>query len=250
MLAFMMLLAPVPARADITTGLVGWWKFDGGTSGSIANNTTVGFEDSSGQGNNGTAKNANGTGMAWAQGKISGAVSFDGVDDYVDAGNPTSLQMTDTFSVSAWVKQVAVSTNSSPVGKVTVSSAGWMFYQTGAQTVRFYVYNYANSRANSGQLLPLNEWVHVVGVSTPTITCIYLNGVQHCENKGAGAYVESANSLKIGNGYNPFLGSVDDVRVYNRALTQADVTELYNYTGPPEVIKAHIVRAHIVHAHF
>ncbi|MBU4346419.1 MAG: hypothetical protein KKH29_03715, partial [Candidatus Omnitrophica bacterium] len=90
-------LSPVTSVADYQvkvtnpiydeTGLVGSWHFDGGTTGAIANATTAGLQDTSGNSNNGTASNVNGTGMAWTTGKADGAVSFDGVDDYVNVGN-------------------------------------------------------------------------------------------------------------------------------------------------------------------
>jgi len=94
--------------ANFQRGLAGYWKMDGGVSGAIANNQTAGLGDSSGNNNNGTAGNLNGTGMAWAAGKASGAVNFDGTDDYVNAGNGASLNLI-SFTAEAWVKTVVSS---------------------------------------------------------------------------------------------------------------------------------------------
>src|SRR3989344_1729262 len=83
---------------------VAYWALNGGTSGSIANNTTSGLEDASGNSNHGTAQNINGSGMAWAAGKSGGAVSFDGVDDYVDVPNSPNLNITNAITIEAEVK--------------------------------------------------------------------------------------------------------------------------------------------------
>ena len=72
----------------LMNGLIGWWKFDE-TNGTLA-------YDSSGNGNDGNLTG----GPTWATGKIGGALSFDGVDDYVVTDVTTGLD----FSVSTWVK--------------------------------------------------------------------------------------------------------------------------------------------------
>ena len=89
-LALPLFLSPQPARADTATGLISNWKLDESSGASAA--------DSAGT-NTGTLTN----GPAWTTGKIGGALSFDSVDDYIDLGNPTSLQLTGAMTVSTWV---------------------------------------------------------------------------------------------------------------------------------------------------
>lgn len=87
------MLLPRLASADITTGLVGRWALDA-TSGTTA-------IDSSGFNNNGTLVN----GPAWnSGGKLGGALSFDGVNDYVTLGNPTSLIPGSTITLAGWMR--------------------------------------------------------------------------------------------------------------------------------------------------
>jgi len=71
-------------------GLVGYWNFDQG-SGTTAS-------DSSGYNNHGTIY-----GASWTSGKVGGALSFDGLDDYVDCGNSETLDPTQEATVEAWV---------------------------------------------------------------------------------------------------------------------------------------------------
>src|SRR3990167_283101 len=75
-----------------TSGLVGYWNFDEGSGATVA--------DSSGNGNTGTLTN----GPTWTTGKIGQALSFDGSNDYVDAGTGSSLNLASSLTVSAWIK--------------------------------------------------------------------------------------------------------------------------------------------------
>src|SRR5438128_9156769 len=75
-----------------TQGLVGYWKFDESTG-----TTAI---DSSGLGNNGTLTN----GPTWTAGKVNGALSFDGTNDYVELPNEASFNFTNNFAVSVWMK--------------------------------------------------------------------------------------------------------------------------------------------------
>lgn len=85
------------------TGLIGSWHLDYATTGNLINGSTTGLGDSSGNNSNGTASN-NGSGMTWTTGKFDGAVSFDGVDDYI----PVDLaQNPSVFAISFWAKDPA-----------------------------------------------------------------------------------------------------------------------------------------------
>jgi len=222
-------------KAPNNLGLVGYWSMDEG-SGTIAG-------DHSGNNNRGTLSGT--TKPTWVSGKHEKALSFDGSTSYVDAGDISVNS--DTFTVSAWIKQKVSTPNAVPVGKVSAGAAGWMFYQDSVSNgnLFFFVYNYADDAVSSSQKLPLNEWTHVVGVSDSTNTCIYINGVLNdCDVKGAGAYVESATSLRMGRYGNEtqyFNGSLDDVRIYNRALSATEVYNLYK-SGSQVVNKIEPVR--------
>ncbi|MDO8604836.1 MAG: LamG domain-containing protein [bacterium] len=217
-------VSPSQGSGSLTQGLVSYWTFDGKD---MANGVA---RDVSGNGNNGNLISI-ATSTFYKAGKIGQGANFDGVDDFVNAGNSASVNLSDTFSVSAWIKQTATANASVPVGKVTGGSAGWMIYQLFAAEINFFVYNYAIDNANAGVSFRLNQWDHVVGVSNPTQTCIYVNGaLKNCANKGAGAYVESASALQFDSYFTThnFKGSIDDVRIYNRALSAGEIRQLYN----------------------
>jgi len=181
----------------LTSGLVGYWTMDG----SKVNWATGAVTDSSGNGNTGYVTNM-ATSTAAAAGKIGQALSFDGVDDYVDRGTgPTSAN---TFSF-------------------------WVYPQT---TTGYFV-NITDTTvyiwANAGT-------VTATGFSgTPTI---YVNGqVSSIISAGQWQYItvtttvaENASNLDIGRTQdaNYFNGKIDEVRVYNRALSPDEIQKLYN----------------------
>ena len=217
---------------DISTGLVGHWKFDE-TSGTTA-------ADSSGSNNTGTLTN----GPAWTTGKIGGTVSFDGVDDYINIGNPVSLQLTGSMTISAWINGDIFGTNDIISKKGGSTDRGWEFL------VDFSPKKFAIAIADINNIVidrrsnttPLaGQWYHVTGVYNAAAQSLdmYVNGA--LDNGTLTGTVPSSqrNSTRdvtIGRrpgAANRWDGLMDDVRVYNRALTAADIQALYNYTGGP-----------------
>jgi hypothetical protein len=224
-------LISVPVYADISTGLVGWWKFDGGISGSITNGTTTGLTDSSGQGDNGTANNANGTGMAWIQGKIQGAVSFDGVDDYVLTGSVLIDQ--DTVTMCAWVNPTATT-----LGSVILSTGSTrLFMANNGSPIWGVTSDNWNTVAKTTATISTGVWQHICGVRNSDGTAtLYVNGViSGAANQSSGTPGTGGHNMQIGrnpiSGYYPLNGSIDDVRIYNRALSAADIAQLYSYNA-------------------
>ena len=221
------------ARADITTGLVGYWKFDEG-SGTTAT-------DSSGNNNIGTLTN----GPTWTTGKIGEALSFDGVNDYVNAGKNTSINNLGPLTYSAWVYPKASSkfqilnkryrslyldsTYGNPLGLV-------FFVSTNNQNMIPYC---------TARPIQLNAWTHVAVVwngviGASTTGKFYVNGVS-CNfsgNLGVGTTYsdvsmdQAIGASNDGGSFSEFFnGNIDEVRIYNRALSTGEITELYNYTG-------------------
>jgi hypothetical protein len=201
---------PTTQAAIITpheAGLVGWWRFDEGT-GIIAS-------DSSGNGNTGTLY-----GGTWVDGKYSKAISLDGASNYVDLGNPSALQLTNNFAISAWVNPSSfnayagiVTTNSGNGPALSVHSDGHLIFSI------FGVNNYHFT----GQLTT-GTYNHVVVVVSGGIAKLYLNGVYH-DQVSIGSIGSFSNWLVGGKlpRFNYFNGIIDDVRVYNRTLSAAEI---------------------------
>ncbi|MDP2668785.1 MAG: LamG domain-containing protein [bacterium] len=227
-------------------GLIGWWKLDGASSGSIANNTTVGFEDASGSGNNGIAKN-NGTGMAWTAGKIGlGAVDFDGVDDYASTTNLAGITNTTPFSVSFWRN----STDDSVRGCMVCTARSdspydgvWVQMETN-HSITFAIDGTPGTKSRnirSTATPGLNTWHHIVATYDGSDTIgglkLYVNGVSGYTTVGdTGSGTITNRSWRIGAAQDPignyFKGKIDEVRIYNRALSAAEISQLYNYGLP------------------
>ncbi len=206
-----------------TSGLLGWWKMNDG-SGTQA-------VDSSGGGHTCTLYNT----PTWTTGKLDGGLGLDSASqEYGDCGSTLTSSLTDAITVSAWVKRGA--TANGPVFIVdsennTVYDFG--LYVVGAtKTYAFYVVNAAGTAVvlNSG-VLESGSWDHVVGTYDGSNVRIYVNGVeQGTPQAQTGNIRQSAGAtVKIGtwkyqNYY--YKGTVDEVRIYNRALSAAEIATL------------------------
>ena len=232
---------------------VGWWKFD------ECQGTTL--NDASGNANNGTLNiGASGTqtsagtctdGLstsAWyngSTGKYNASLNFDGTDDYVSVGNPSELsfERTNPFTLGAWIK--TNSTTGRPIGKLDSSTNGYrgysLFIRNGKpvlQIISTWTSNAIDVEGNT--TVADGAWHHIVatydGSSSANGVKIYVDGKQISTttnyNSLTGTIVNNIN-LEIGRGgsgsvLNPFNGQIDDVRIYNYALTEEQVKNLYN----------------------
>jgi hypothetical protein len=163
------------------------------------------------------------------------ALSFDGSSSYVDLGNPTLLQITGSTTWSAWVKATANPADDGQIIAKSNSSTGWQLKTstgTGPQTFGVTVSASSNSRAQrySNTVRLLNVWYHVAGVYNATTRTlnIYVNGVLDNGVLTGTVPASQANSsagVNIGrrSGGYYFNGVIDEVRIYNRALSAAEI---------------------------
>ena len=218
----------IPAHADTTTGLVGWWKLDEGTG------TNAG--DSSGQGNNGTLSGS--TLPSWVPGKIGPyALSFDGSSSYVSLGTKT-IGYTN-LTVAAWVK-ITGSTCVDGDYNGIVSKNGYndfiICYQCGGSgegtTGQFGGYEGPSGPSVfSNVLINDGNWHHVVLTSDGAYENSYVDGQFQNKEARSGNVPDTSAAITIGVYsylWQYFPGFIDDVRIYNRALSEQDVLELYN----------------------
>ncbi len=212
-----------PLSGDIQSNLVGWWKFDE-ASGTLAN-------DSTGNGNSGTL--AGTTLPTWGAGKINNALTFNGVDDEVDVPSASVLKPATAFTVAAWVKPTSTSDMAvvkSPDG--TGFGTGWRLTLSSTTGVTTYITTSVsgNTSANVGSTVA-GQWSHVAFVYDGNFLTAYLNGVAGTPTPATGTVTYGASDvLKIGksSGVSYFSGIIDDVRIYNRALSASDMLTLYN----------------------
>ncbi|MFA6495314.1 MAG: LamG domain-containing protein, partial [Candidatus Paceibacterota bacterium] len=198
-----------------TSGLVGYWNFDNNVS------------DQSGNNNNGTWYGTSTT--RYVGGKVgSGAGTFNGTNDYVQILNSSSLNPIDGVTISAWV-DTSIQAMSAILYKNDSGKYLWLYdnwCNPGCSGSRLYLNDGITSFDNFSTVLPvLNKWRLVVGAYDKTKSGIYSDGVLLISN------LRTLNPIDIPY---PFYikpnGLIDDVRIYNRALSASEVQALYSAT--------------------
>jgi hypothetical protein len=209
---------------NVTSGLVGWWRFSEGTG------TTAG--DSSGHGNSGTLTNS----PPWTNGINGGALSFTS-GGYVGCGTavPALDVATGPFSIGLWIYKradVTAGKNWYLVSKCNPSQSGngySLLLNSTVLSLKQPGYQYQNITC----AIPNNTWTHIVAVQTATYWTAYTNGVACGSSTNSFSYQSSAGQPFIvgwqsgGSPESPNC-SMDDVRVYNRALSAQEISILYN----------------------
>jgi len=215
------LLGPVgSAFAGVDPTLIGWWWFDEG-AGTVAG-------DSSRNGNNGTLM-----GPTWAPGVFGSALKFDGVDDYVSVPHNANLDVSNEVTVAVWINpQRYNAPNGEAWQGIIGKQEGQRSYNLYTEATHALHFSTAGVGTLSNATLPLNEWVHVCAMVVKGTHAYFING-EAAGTSGSGIVLpgaaDTANVVigRTNEGVNrSFLGMIDDVRVYNRSLTQAEVQEI------------------------
>lgn len=197
--------------------LVGHWEFDEG-HGAVA-------ADSSGHGVTGML----GHGPTWTAGRVGGALSFDGVDDSVDTDYKID---TPQWTVAVWVRSPAPPTGataSGPVHRDKNYQINWNHPDPrlrGAAALRIKERWYA---ASFGKLRG-NTWYHLTATYDGVGLKAYTNGVFITTTAASGVADSEFESLNLGRhaaAAQYFHGTIDDVRLYSRALSAKEVRELF-----------------------
>jgi hypothetical protein len=178
--------------------------------------------DASGNGNHGTVYGA--TPVAGISGK---ALSFDGVNDRVEKTG--YYHSGDVFCISAWVKRTP-STTGVWIGTGNAEGLYLESYNDLGITAWSQKADGTNVNFSFGNVLSTTEFKHVVAQINLTTGAYsgYVNGVLVVSGSHSSAMKQPANNaLRLGNGA-AWGGTIDDPRIYNRALSQAEITSLYN----------------------
>ncbi len=229
----------LPGPNNLNQGLVGWWTFDGPDM--ISN-----VKDKSGNGNHGSMIGFTSTSSAVVTGKVGQALKFDGSNDYVDAPDSSALDSLEGASgatIAFWVKNNNktghfIYRNSGSTGRL-FSVYGSSFFDIAT------IWRYGGSGTGGSQLdincnsatcpIPLGQWTHVVVMYNDPASYVYINGVQKATTNGTGGALNTniSTPLKIGtnNDASAFANAtIDDIRIYNRALGAQEIAQLYNAT--------------------
>ena len=202
------------ATTASASGPVAAYSFDAGSG------TTV--TDLSGNGNNGTIANATWT----AAGKYGSALSFNGSTAIVTVSDSASLRLTSAMTLEAWVSPSTVT----GAWRDVLYKGNDNYYLEGTSSSGLPTFGGtfggANANVYGGSTLPVNTWSHLAGTYDGATLRLYVNGALVSSQTQTGTIATSANPLQIGGDslYGQyFQGAIDEVRVYNRALTQAEI---------------------------
>ena len=196
---------------------VGWWKFDGDA------------RDSSGHENHGV-KNGNPT---FAPGKIGQALKFDGINDYVETGNTADLS---TWTISVWVTSPASpssSNRSGPIHRESNYQLNWNHIYPDFRGAAALEVGDTWHAASFGEL-EADEWYYLAATYDGTVLKAYKNGtLVNINSDPSGDPIAEMSSLKFGrHSQDPmyFCGTIDDVRIYDYALSESEIKTLYDDT--------------------
>ncbi|MFZ2125625.1 MAG: LamG-like jellyroll fold domain-containing protein [Candidatus Saccharimonadales bacterium] len=219
-----------PTQGDcLNYGLV--LDYDAGNSISYPGMGTT-WTDLSSLNNTGTLMN--GVGYSGADG--GGALTFDGVNDYVDMGNDTSIKnFIDKISVTAWVRYTAYGGGGQSYSVVTTKGSPWTWLlENYNNKIRFRVTaGGVDSNASDSAIHSLNTWYYFAGTYDGTSIKIYKNGVQVGTTARTGNLAINNITAKVGTytgtSYN-LTGSIATISVYNRALSGTEILQNFNNT--------------------
>ena len=169
------------------------------------------------------------TGATWStNGRYGGAISFAGTAGWVTVSSSALLNLSTGMTVQAWVYPTALSSWRSVIIKERTGGLSYGLYGN-SDTSRPAAYvNLGGSDVGTNGMaqLPLNTWTHLAATYNGATLRLYVNGTNVSTRTVSGSLVTSSNPLRIGgnsvwNEY--FTGRIDEVRVYNRALSVAEI---------------------------
>ena len=216
-------LSPIPAA-----GLTGWWPFNGNAN------------DESGNGRNGVIAGAIATADRFDI--TQAAYSFNGTSDQIAVAHVPAFNFASSniFSVSYWFKAQSLSGSFPSVilekqSGLGNNQIGWNSLIEPNFKVNFYVHNGVGGlTACDYGSVQTNQWYHVVQVWNNGTASIYLNGTLAGTNSFSDVVGDNSESLLMGMndfGAPGFNGLIDDVAIWNRALTTDEVLKVYNGSG-------------------
>jgi concanavalin A-like lectin/glucanase superfamily protein/BACON domain-containing protein len=209
---------PVTLTVNPSTppNLIGAWGFDE-PSGTNAT-------DASGRGHTGTISGATRT----TAGRFGGALSFDGVNDIVNVADTNALDLTTGMTLEAWIQPTAVGSAWRTV--LMKEQPGNLVYSlyagNGGGGPATHVFTTGDIGINGTAATPIGSWTHLAATYDGAVLRLYVNGTQAATRNLTGALRTSTGALRIGGNTiwsEWYAGLIDEVRVYNRALTAAEI---------------------------
>ncbi len=208
------------------SGLVSYWKFDDDKK----DDEEAIIADSSGNNNTGILMNE----LIQIDGKIGKAFNFDGINDYIDAGNAASLDLTNDITISFWfnpaMPSMLFAENAGLIEK-WAGNTGYMV--TTKKAGGLYFYDGPDALESTRRSFNAGTWYSIVAVIDKSGTgkkTLYINGVKD-NSKVVSLPTANIEHLKIGRytgSSTYFNGAIDEIRIYSRALNKKEIQVIYN----------------------
>ncbi len=221
----LMVLATLICQTDaaasqaVTEGLVGYWTFDAvDTEGETVKDVWGG--------NDGILVGDPET----VEGKVGQALKFDGIDDYVEVPGGASMELWSSHTLEAWINQ-AESRSSRIIDKIGAGTANGPHLDTHPGTT---LRSCAGDCISTDVTYTLEEWHHVAVTFDEGDVKLYIDGAVEGEGTVPSPLAGNELSLKVAadsDGANLFLGIIDEVRVYDRALSEDEISQNMNAEG-------------------
>ncbi len=198
--------------------LVGWWRLDDGTG-------TVAL-DSSGNGNDGQIQGN----PAWVAGILGGALQMDGAGDYINCGNGPTLDIRDQITLSFWIKTDGFTTDWSAI--ISKGDGSWRMSRSATTGNALHMgfggtTTAGNTYMDGAITVTDGEWHHGAGVYDGAEAQIYVDGVLDVTQAATGQLASATYDVLIGENAQQtgryLNATLDDVRIYNRALTLEEI---------------------------
>ncbi|HJM94626.1 MAG TPA: LamG-like jellyroll fold domain-containing protein, partial [Candidatus Marinimicrobia bacterium] len=216
-------------KVDLESGLVAYYPFNGNAN------------DESGYGNNGEVH-----GVILAEDRFGDderAYSFAGTREksqYIDLGKSSQLNLNEDFSICAWVYQVGGASDPRIIsygqdGGVELLDNG------GASDQSNFAMNFGSHRLTAENSFELEKWHFVIGLQIGSTRKLYVNGkleATDSEKRTGNLWSESMNIGRKSDWVDDWWGGlIDDVRIYNRALSETEVAALHELENPEPVVE-------------
>jgi hypothetical protein len=228
--------AYINTTLDAPIDTVAWFDFDNDLvlDMSFEDDVTDGIvEDSSTYGNGGIMVNFAVNESVAA--KFGQGLEFDGKDDYVVVGDSASLNITtNQITLMAWVKTDVLDGLTHTIISKETDIGGYSLVISTVNKPRLWIYvvGVGWKSASWAGSFSENTWYHVAGVYNGTNLKIYVNGTEEVGDAATGIIGSSPNNLEIGrnpfNAGDHFNGTIDEVRIWNRALSPEEINASFN----------------------
>jgi hypothetical protein len=220
------IIAQVPSYVP-SSGLVGYWPFTGNAN------------DISGNANSGTNNGATLTTDRF--GNANSAYNFNGTSSFINVLNSSSLQFNGALTISSWINTNTIPPNATNSAAYILSKGAdggtpnsWVSYidALGSALCIFNSSGALNSCSGLGNPISINNWINIIYTFDGVNANTYINGILSSTTSSNNTIFSNIYDLKFGRRHTSglpyfFNGKIDDIGIWNRALTPSEITSLY-----------------------